>query len=233
MLFISRQGSSKIIWKRYSKFFLWVRLFLLVLIISVLVKPLIATAYIGIATQNDRYTHPEQVPQNKVAIVFGAGLRANGKPTAFLANRIEAAVKLYHLHRVHRLLMTGDNSRLTYNEVVAMQQYAHDLGVPMADITLDYAGFSTYESCYRAHEIFGVDRAVVITQNYHLPRTVYTCDRLGVKTVGLGSPDLEIYGLWGMIPDFRREMFANIKALIEVNITRPRPTFLGRFEGIN
>jgi vancomycin permeability regulator SanA len=73
----------------------------------------------------------------------------------------------------------------------------------------------------------------VITQSYHLPRTVYTCDRLGIKTVGLGSPDLEIYGLWGMIPDFRREMLANIKALVEVNVTRPRPTFLGRFEGIN
>lgn len=73
-------------------------------------------------------------------------------------------------------------------------------------------------------------QAVVITQNYHLPRTVYTCQQLGVEAVGLGTKDIEIYGLQGMIPDLQREMLANVKALWEVNITRPKPTFLGRFE---
>ena len=209
------------------------RLILLGSIVSVSIQPIVATAYIGISTDARRYAEPAQVPQKRVAIVFGAGLLANGKPTPFLAARIEAAVNLYQLGRVQKLLMTGDNSRVDYNEVRSMQKYAHKLGVPVQDITLDYAGFSTYESCDRAHKVFGVHQAVVVTQNFHLPRTVYTCARLGVKTVGLGTPDVEIYGWQGMLPDFRREMLANVKALLEVNVTRPRPTFLGNFEGIN
>jgi vancomycin permeability regulator SanA len=122
--------------------------------------------------------------------------------------------------------MTGDNSTISYNEVMAMKQYAHNLGVPIQDILLDYAGFSTYESCYRAHKIFDIHQAVVITQRYHLPRAVYTCHQLGVNVVGLGTPDREVYGLRGMIPYWLREMLANAKALWEIHITRPRPTFL-------
>ncbi|BDA75817.1 hypothetical protein CAL7716_099830 (plasmid) [Calothrix sp. PCC 7716] len=183
-------------------------------------------------TNGTRYIKPEEVPLERLAMVFGAGLLANGKPTPMLADRVEAAVKLYQIGRVKKLLMTGDNSTVSYNEVRSMQQYAHNLGVPMKDIVLDYAGFSTYESCYRAHQIFGLHKAVVVTQNYHLPRAIYTCRRFGLDTVGLGTPDIEIYGLWGMIPYLRREMLANVKALWEVHITRPQPTFLGRFEKI-
>ena len=206
------------------------QLLMLCAIVNVLVKPLVATAYINISTHDRRYLEPARVPPERVGIVFGAGLLKDGQPTPFLASRITAAVGLYHLDRVQKLLMTGDNSRVDYNEVRSMQEYAHNLGVPMKDITLDYAGFSTYESCYRAHKVFGVHQAIVITQNYHLPRTVYTCDRLGIKTVGLGTPDLELYGWRGMMPDFKREMLANVKALLEVHVTRPRPTFLGDFE---
>jgi vancomycin permeability regulator SanA len=218
--------------KKYLRLFRWLRLVLLGLLISVLVIPLTATAYIGLMTNGIRYIKPEEVPQERLAMVFGAGLLANGKPTPMLADRVKAGVKLYQIGRVEKLLMTGDNSKVSYNEVRSMQQYAHDLGVPMKDITLDYAGFSTYESCYRAHKIFGLHKAVVITQNYHLPRAIYTCRQFGLDTVGLGTPDIEIYGLWGMIPDFRREMLANVKALWEVHVTRPRPTFLGRLEKI-
>ncbi|MBD2605733.1 YdcF family protein [Scytonema hofmannii FACHB-248] len=218
--------------KKYFRLFRWLRLILLGLLISVLVIPLTATAYIGLMTNGIRYIKPEEVPLERLAMVFGAGLLANGKPTPMLADRIEAGVKLYQIGRVKKLLMTGDNSTVSYNEVRSMQQYAHDLGVPMKDITLDYAGFSTYESCYRAHKIFGLHKAVVITQNYHLPRAIYTCRQFGLDTVGLGTPDIEIYGLWEMIPDLRREMLANVKALWEVHVTRPRPTFLGRFEKI-
>lgn len=209
------------------------QLLMLGAIVNVLVKPLVATAYINISTHDRRYLEPARVPPERVGIVFGAGLLKDGQPTPFLASRITAAVGLYHLDRVQKLLMTGDNSRVDYNEVRSMQEYAHNLGVPMKDITLDYAGFSTYESCYRAHKVFGVHQAIVITQNYHLPRTVYTCDRLGIKTVGLGTPDLELYGWRGMMPDFKREMLANVKALLEVHITRPQPTFLGDFERID
>lgn len=203
--------------KTYFKLFRWLRLVLLGLLISLLVIPLTATAYIGLMTNGVRYIKPEEVPQERLAMVFGAGILANGKPTPMLADRVEAAVKLYQIGRVQKLLMTGDNSKVSYNEVRSMQQYAHDLGVPMKNIVLDYAGFSTYESCYRAHQIFGLHKAVVVTQNYHLPRAIYTCRRFGLDTVGLGTPDIEIYGLWGMIPYLRREMLANVKALWEVH----------------
>ncbi len=218
--------------KRNVRLFRWLRLVFLGFLISTLVIPLTATAYIALMTNGIRYIKPEEVPQERLAMVFGAGLLPNGKPTPMLADRVEAAVKLYQIGRVKKLLMTGDNSRVSYNEVKSMQQYAHDLGVPMKDITLDYAGFSTYESCYRAHQIFGLHKAVVVTQNYHLPRAIYTCRQFGLDTVGLGTSDIEIYGLWGMIPDLRREMLANVKALWEIHVTRPRPTFLGRFEKI-
>lgn len=218
--------------KKYFRLFRWLRLVLLGLLISLLVIPLTATAYIGLMTNGARYIKPEEVPQERLGMVFGAGILANGKPTPMLADRVEAAVKLYQIGRVKKLLMTGDNSTVSYNEVRSMQQYAHDLGVPMKDIALDYAGFSTYESCYRAHQIFGLHKTVVITQNYHLPRAIYTCRQFGLDSVGLGTPDIEIYGLWGMIPYLRRELLANVKALWEVHVTRPRPTFLGRFEKI-
>ncbi|MGF1589035.1 MAG: vancomycin high temperature exclusion protein [Pleurocapsa sp.] len=186
----------------------------------------IATGYINLVTIGDRYKALAQIPHEDVAIVFGAGLSVDGTPSPMLADRVESAVKLYQQGRIHKLLMTGDNSTISYNEVVAMKQYAHDLGVPTRDITLDYAGFSTYESCYRAHQVFDVHRAVVITQNYHLPRAVYTCRQLGVNAVGLGTADREIYGLRGMIPYLLREMLANVKALSDIYLTRPHPTFL-------
>lgn len=199
---------------------------LLWLVISTLAIPIISTGYINLATNGDRYSQLERVPFEDVAIIFGAGLSADGTPSPMLADRVESAVKLYQSDRIHKLLMTGDNSTISYNEVLAMEQYAHDRGVAIEDITLDYAGFSTYESCYRAHKIFDVHQAVVITQNYHLPRAVYTCRRLGVKAVGLGTSDREVYGLRGMIPYLLREMLANTKALFEIHFTRPHPTFL-------
>ena len=210
---------------RSAKVFSRLQSMLLWFIISTLAIPIIATGYINLVTYSDRYSQSAQVPFEDVAIVFGAGLSVDGTPSPMLADRVKSAVKLYQNDRIHKLLMTGDNSAISYNEVMAMKRYAHDLGVPIKNITLDYAGFSTYESCYRAHKIFDVHQAVVITQNYHLPRAVYTCCQLGVEAVGLGTPDREIYGLRGMIPYLLREMLANVKALSEIHLTRPHPTF--------
>jgi vancomycin permeability regulator SanA len=196
---------------------------------------LIAVAYVHISTRDQRYTEAEaeQVPPARVALVFGAGLRADGRPTRMLADRVRAAATLYEMDRVHKLLLTGDNSSLAYNEVAAMQRYAVELGVPVADTTLDYAGFSTYESCYRAREIFGVEQAVLITQRYHLPRAVYTCRALGVDAVGMGTTDWGAYHPALIIRYTAREMLATLNALIQVHLTRPLPTFLGPFEGIS
>jgi len=203
------------------------------MVLGTILTPFILTVYIKIVTNNRRYFQAEKVPTEPVAIVFGAGVWADGTPTPMLADRVEGAVELYRLGRVNKILMTGDNATPEYNEVVAMQQYAERLGVPSQDIKLDYAGFSTYESCYRAKVIFGVERAVLITQKYHLPRAVYTCNQLGIEAVGLGTPD------WGKFRDdsmrfyTQREVLAVIKAILELHIIRPKPTFLGPFEGMS
>ena len=217
-----------------SKWFVlhW-RFLCLLMVLGTILTPFILTLYIKIVTNNRRYFQAEKVPSEPVAIVFGAGVWADGTPTPMLADRVEGAVELYRLGRVNKILMTGDNATPEYNEVVAMQQYAERLGVPSQDIKLDYAGFSTYESCYRAKVIFGVERAVLITQKYHLPRAVYTCNQLGIQAVGLGTPD------WGKFRDdsmrfyTQREVLAVIKAIVELHIIRPKPTFLGPFEGMS
>jgi len=217
-----------------SKWFVlhW-RFLCLLMVLGTILTPFILTLYIKTVTNNRRYFQAEKVPSEPVAIVFGAGVWADGTPTPMLADRVEGAVELYRLGRVNKILMTGDNATPEYNEVVAMQQYAERLGVPSQDIKLDYAGFSTYESCYRAKVIFGVERAVLITQKYHLPRAVYTCNQLGIQAVGLGTPD------WGKFRDdsmrfyTQREVLAVIKAIVELHIIRPKPTFLGPFEGMS
>ncbi|KKD35026.1 MAG: ElyC/SanA/YdcF family protein [Limnoraphis robusta] len=207
-------------------------IFLPLIFLGALLTPLALRSYVEIITQNRRYTNINQVPIKPVAIVFGAGVWEDGTPMPMLADRIQGAIDLYHLGRVEKILMTGDNATPEYNEVIAMQTYAQDQGIPLEDIKLDYAGFSTYESCYRAREIFGVERAVLITQQYHLPRAVYTCNQLGIDAVGYGTAD------WGRYQDepmrfyTQREILAIIKALLDLHILHPKPTFLGPFEGM-
>lgn len=183
-------------------------------------------------TRGLRYEHAADLPAARVAMVFGAGVRPDGRLSPMLADRVDAAVELYQLGRVQRLLMTGDNSRTDYDEVSAMRAYAEQRGIPGAHITLDYAGFSTYESCYRAGPIFGVSDAILITQRYHLPRAVYTCRALGMQVHGLASPDWERYPASVMLPYTIREYAATLKALWQLHISRPLPTFLGPYEGI-
>ena len=125
------------------------------------------------------------LPENKAALVFGAGLNRAGGPSAMLYDRVATAADLYKSGKVTKLLMSGDNSRENYNEVEAMRQTALQLGVPDDDIVLDYAGFNSWDSCYRAHDIFGLDSATLVTQRFHLPRAIYTCRHLGVDSVGV------------------------------------------------
>ncbi|MEB3831221.1 SanA/YdcF family protein [Phormidium sp. CCY1219] len=213
-------------------FFNW-RFILLLLAVSVPLIPVALNYYVYSATQPYRYSDRDRVTPQPIAIVLGAGVWEDGTPTPMLADRIQAAVDLYKRGRVQKILMTGDNSTPHYNEVAAMQNYAEKRGVPVTDITLDYAGFSTYESCYRAKEIFGIQQAILITQRYHLPRAVYTCRQMGVDAIGLGTPDWGVFRNDSMRYYILREILAVVKALWEIHITRPRPTFLGPFEGIS
>ena len=208
------------------------RRWLATLLLLAIIMPLLFLAYVWSSTAPYRYDALADVPSRDVAIVFGAGLRRDGEPTRILGDRINAAIALYKLGRVPKLLMTGDNSSSNYDEVTAMHDYAVQRGVPERDITLDYAGFRTYDSCYRGREIFGVERAILVTQGYHLARAVYICRALGMDAVGLGAQD------WGVFSDALmtrytiRESLAILYSLLEVHITHPLPTFLGPYEGL-
>src|SRR5579859_7309144 len=125
------------------------------------------------------------LPYHHAALVFGAGLTPQGAPSEALYDRVATAADLYRRHKVDKLLMTGDNSRPDYNEVEAMRRVALRLGVPAGDIVLDYAGFHTYDSCYRAHAVFGLADATLVTNAYHLPRALFTCAQLGVQGSGV------------------------------------------------
>jgi SanA protein len=143
-----------------------------------------------------RYGNVAAVPveaQPRVAIVFGAGVWSSGEPSPVLYDRIATAVDLYHAGRVNKLLLSGDNRFANYDEPGVMRKTALKLGVPDADLVPDYAGRRSYDTCYRAHEIFGVQRAVVVTQAFHLDRTMYLCNGLGIDTIGVAA-DRQDYG---------------------------------------
>ena len=124
------------------------------------------------------------VPERPVALVFGAGYWPDGTPSDVLKDRVEAAVDLYRAGRVGRVIFSGDKRFANYNEPGTMQDYALSLGLPQEAIVLDYAGRRTYDSCYRARDIFGVREVVLVTQRYHLPRALYICEHLGLEAVG-------------------------------------------------
>jgi SanA protein len=160
--------------------------------------------------------------QRPVAIVFGAGLLRDGSPTPVLRDRVETAAELYFAGKVQKLLMSGDNRFVEYNEPAAMRAYALELGVPDDAIVLDYAGRRTYDTCYRAKEIFGVDQALLVTQRFHLPRALVICNGLGIEGQGV-SADRRAYrrsslGIWNL-----RELPATLVAFIDTFITRPLP----------
>lgn len=179
-------------------------------------------------TQNRVY-NVEQAPKERVAIVFGAGLNRNGTPSPVLRDRVEVAVQLYKAGKVDKLLMSGDNRFIYYNEPAAMHDYAVKLGVPDGDIVLDYAGRRTYDTCYRARFIFGVHEAVLVTQGFHMPRALYTCNQLGVTAIGV--PATRGYGnRWNLIW-YTREIPAKAMALWDVWVARPLPV-LGKPEPI-
>jgi len=167
------------------------------------------------------YTRVEDVPPRQVAIVLGAGLWPDGSLTPILADRVATAADLYRAGIVGKLLCTGDNRFVNYNEPQAMLEYAVRLGVPEESIVLDYAGRRTYDSCYRARAIFGVERAVVVTQRFHAARALYLCDALGVDSVAILA-DRRNYPIDRVVWE-AREYLALALAWWDVTVRRPVP----------
>ncbi|SNX58264.1 vancomycin permeability regulator SanA [Streptomyces sp. TLI_55] len=170
----------------------------------------------------DRLRTIADVPRTEVAVVFGAGLW-DGEPSPYLAHRLDAAAKLYREGRIEVVLVTGDNSREDYDEPDAMRAYLTRHGVPDARIVSDYAGFDTWDSCVRAKKIFGVDRAVLISQGFHIRRAVALCEAAGVTSYGVGvDAKHDVTWYYGGT----REIFAAGKAALDA-VFEPDPRFLG------
>ncbi|MFE2755757.1 vancomycin high temperature exclusion protein [Actinosynnema sp. NPDC059335] len=165
------------------------------------------------------------VPDAPVALVLGAGLTGAGTPTPFLAGRLDVAADLYRRGKVQVLLVSGDNSTTDYDEPTAMRTYLIGRGVPADVVVADYAGFDTWDSCTRAKRIFGVERATVVTQEFHLPRAVALCRSAGIDASGVGHDTSQ----WASTTAYGyfREGFAAAKAMWDGLVAKPDPRFLG------
>ncbi|MBQ1088091.1 vancomycin high temperature exclusion protein [Streptomyces sp. B93] len=190
-------------------------------VVAVCVLALLPSTWLFVTT-DDRLRTTAEVPRTDVAVVFGAGLW-NGEPSPYLAHRLDAAAELYRAGRVEVVLVTGDNSREEYDEPDAMRGYLVRHGVPDGRIVSDYAGFDTWDSCVRARKIFGVEKAVLISQGFHIRRAVALCRAAGVTSYGVGvdEPHDATWYYGGA-----REVLAAGKAALDA-VFRPDPRFLG------
>lgn len=164
-----------------------------------------------------------KLPQMDCILVLGCGLRSDGEPTQMLRDRLDAGIALYHAGAAPKLLMSGDHGRVQYDEVNRMKQYALDHGVPSQDVFMDHAGFSTYESMYRARDIFQVKKMIIVTQEYHLYRAIYDGSQMGMDAWGYPAKKVN-YG--GQRVRNAREVLARNKDILYC-LLKPKPTYLG------
>ncbi len=157
-------------------------------------------------------------------MVLGAYVRRNGEPGSMLNDRLVKAYEIHENTAIKKVLLTGDHGQKEYDEVNAMRRFMEEKGMAKEDIFLDHAGFSTYESIYRASEIFKVHKMVIVTQEYHLPRALYIADKLGIEAVGVAAHPYSYPGM----PRYKiREYLARTKDFIMVNFLKLEPTYLG------
>lgn len=174
---------------------------------------------------SDRLITPEEAAGiSDIDCIIVLGCRVNGEtPSPMLSDRLIRGVELYDMNAAPKLLMSGDHGRVSYDEVNAMKQFAIDKGVPSEDVFMDHAGFSTYETMYRAKEVFAAKRVIIVTQKYHLYRAVYIAEKLGLEAYGVDS-DLRSYIKQPYYNS--REILARDKDFVKV-IFKPKPTYLG------
>ena len=161
----------------------------------------------------------------RVAIVFGARVYGEGRLSSMVRDRVDTAVELYKAGKAQKLLFSGDNRFADYNEPADMMTYAAQQGVPPADMQPDYGGRRTYDTCYRAKSIFGVESALLVTQQFHLPRALFTCGMLGIDVQGVAA-DRRIYGPTSIQWSEAREVPATLVALLDV-VRRTPPPVMG------
>ena len=180
--------------------------------------------YVVGSTKNKILTYEEYINLKDVdcILILGAGIR-NNEPSPMLEDRLLEGIKLYNDGVSPKIIMTGDHGREEYDEVNIMKDYAINNGVPSEDIFMDHAGFSTYESIYRAKEVFKADKIIIVTQKYHLHRALFIADSLGIEAYGVSSAPRSYKG-----QAYRelREILARNKDFVNA-IIKPKPKFLG------
>lgn len=162
-------------------------------------------------------------------LVLGCKVQEDGTPSHMLRDRLTRSLELYTLGAAPKLLMSGDHGQQGYDEVNAMKQFALEANVPSEDVFMDHAGFSTYESVYRSKEIFGVDKVLIVTQEYHLYRSLYIAEQFGIEAYGVAS-DLDTYS--GQFHRDVRELLDRCKDF-GMCLLKPKPTYLGETIPIN
>lgn len=186
--------------------------------------------YVTQSTKERIITAEEAAQQEADCIlVLGCAVLSNGQPSRMLQDRLDRGIELYEAGAAPKLLMSGDHGQIQYDEVSAMKQTAMEAGVPSQDVFMDHAGFSTYESLYRAKEIFQAEKVVIVTQRYHLYRALYIARSLGLEAWGVAAEDVRYAG-----QTYRdlREALARVKDVGSC-ILKPEPTYLGEVIPVN
>lgn len=185
--------------------------------------------YIYSKSKHSIYSNVEKAPKSYTALILGARVNG-GQLSDILSDRAKTALELYQKEKVEKILVSGDHGREEYDEVNAVKDFLINKGVSPQDIFLDHAGFDTYDSIYRAKEIFKVGSIIIVTQNFHLPRAVYIGKKLGIKEVSGVSADRHLYV--GAFYYKKRELLSRVKAFFNVAF-KTKPKFLGKEIPIN
>ena len=207
--------------KKYLKIILYLAVFGLIALVSV-------NYYVTSITKKHIYNSIRRFPKNDVGIIFGAGINGD-RPSKYLKDRLDAGILLYKAKRINKILLSGDNGRQEYDELTVVKNYCFRHGVDTAKIFIDYAGFDTYSTMYRAKHIFKIKRATLISQKYHLNRAIYIGQQLGIKPVGYSANKGEYKGY--VYVTFR-EYLSIFKSFFDVLRNR-EPHFLGNPIDIN
>jgi SanA protein len=207
--------------KKYLKPILYLFILGLISIIAV-------NVYVKSSTKKYISHTLKRFPKNDVGIIFGAGINGN-QPSKYLKDRLDAGILLYKAKRINKILLSGDNGRQEYDELTVMKNYCFTHGVDTTKIFIDYAGFDTYSTMYRAKHIFKIKKAALISQEYHLNRAIYIGQKLGIKSVGYSANKGEYLGYKYVT---FREYLSIFKSFFDVLRNR-EPRFLGNPININ
>jgi SanA protein len=204
--------------KTYAGYSLVVCAFLFVLAFGI-------NAFIVYAASDSIYESSADVPAKQAALVLGARVYDSGAVSPILEDRLQAALELYGAEKIEKLIVSGDHGREEYDEVRSMRDWLINEGVPAEDIFMDHAGFDTYDSVYRARDVFEAESIIIVTQRFHLPRAIFIADALGLETAGVVADKRE-YSAASMRRNALREPLARLKALGSI-LVGAKPTYLG------